>query len=338
MNGVVVKRYRPGDEEGIAHLFTTVFGKKMTLDFWRWKFLSDPDGIVNITVAADENGCIIGHYGGVVTRFHYQGEMLKAVQGVDIMVEPTYRTTPIFTLMYRAYLSEIGRNGLAFYYGFPSRHTVEVFAGREYYGFSVPIHEWVYQVGRLEELSYRFGFWRRLNSKPPLSLRLVKRFGDEVDQLWEELKSDYPCAGIRDSRYLNWRYVDQPACQYDIVYAENRSLKELVGFAVFKTGETNVNSEDGLILEVLASRKDGCILRSLLEFAIRYFALRGKKRIVAWFPESAMVAEQAKITGFHQNAKPRPSVVAVFYFDPSIVSPAFLKEHFYYTMGDSDRY
>jgi len=43
-----------------------------------------------------------------------------------------------------------------------------------------------------------------------LEQRNVVRFGSGHDALWEEVAGDLKCAVVRDSSFLNWKWVDQP--------------------------------------------------------------------------------------------------------------------------------
>jgi hypothetical protein len=45
---------------------------------------------------------------------------------------------------------------------------------------------------------------------PQFSTRVVERFGDRHDRLWQQATKDLTCAVVRDASYLNWKYVDQP--------------------------------------------------------------------------------------------------------------------------------
>lgn len=42
----------------------------------------------------------------------------------------------------------------------------------------------------------------------------VDRFDAEYDQAWKRVMSSLPIAQVRNSRYLNWRYVDMPVASY----------------------------------------------------------------------------------------------------------------------------
>jgi hypothetical protein len=56
--------------------------------------------------------------------------------------------------------------------------------------------------------------WHRPAARVNADVRPVSRFDDRHDELWEQVKGSYRCAVVRDSSYLNWKYVDQPGQQY----------------------------------------------------------------------------------------------------------------------------
>ncbi len=39
-----VRDYNEGDESAILDLFELVFGKSMSRDFWKWRFVDNPSG------------------------------------------------------------------------------------------------------------------------------------------------------------------------------------------------------------------------------------------------------------------------------------------------------
>jgi hypothetical protein len=50
----------------------------------------------------------------------------------------------------------------------------------------------------------------RVSVLPDYEIRTIDRFGDEADELWQRSRKGYRVALVRDSDYMNWRYVDNP--------------------------------------------------------------------------------------------------------------------------------
>jgi len=56
-----IRPYNPGDEQAILELFEASFGRTMSGDYWRWRFLDNPVGEPKIDLAWDGT-TLAGHY------------------------------------------------------------------------------------------------------------------------------------------------------------------------------------------------------------------------------------------------------------------------------------
>jgi hypothetical protein len=66
----------------------------------------------------------------------------------------------------------------------------------------------------------------------PVILEPVERFDSEFDRLFEQCATGYRILGVRDSEYLNWRYLAAPHRRYFPFAA--RSSGKLIGIAVLE--------------------------------------------------------------------------------------------------------
>lgn len=67
------------------------------------------------------------------------------------------------------------------------------------------------------------------------NLRIIDRFGRDIDIFWERIKEKYPITLNRNKEYLNWRYADHPMLKYQIFYYIAQS--EIKGYAVLRIEE-----------------------------------------------------------------------------------------------------
>ena len=69
---MIIRHYEKGDEVQIAKLFEYVFHQTMTVEQWRWKY--DGQGLYDnkSAVATNEEGGIIGHFGGIPLRMWFK--------------------------------------------------------------------------------------------------------------------------------------------------------------------------------------------------------------------------------------------------------------------------
>jgi len=205
-----VRSYEAGDERGIVQLFNEVFDGertgRRTLEQWRWLFASHPrDQQVAVGVASD--GRIISHYGAIPLRVQVGDAIHVAAQIVDSMVHPGWRRglqkEGPFLRTARHFFelwSSMPRN--AIHYGFPNRAAYAI--GRRFLRYT-PFVEPVPVLYRnfFEDLDDDAVGRRHTGA---LEVVEVARFGSEMDELWNRVRSDYPLALVRDAEYLRWRY------------------------------------------------------------------------------------------------------------------------------------
>jgi hypothetical protein len=63
-------------------------------------------------------------------------------------------------------------------------------------------------------------------------IEVVRRFDARADRLWDKLSSRFTLAVRRDSRYLNWKYVEPPHVRYSIALL--RRGEEVEGYVVYR--------------------------------------------------------------------------------------------------------
>ena len=63
-------------------------------------------------------------------------------------------------------------------------------------------------------------------------MQAVRRFDSGVDQLWERVKGSLALAVRRDSRYLNWKFIEPPHVRYQA--AVLRRGDEVAGYVVYR--------------------------------------------------------------------------------------------------------
>lgn len=90
-------------------------------------------------------------------------------------------------------------------------------------------------------------------------------FEGEEDALWDRTASRYGFAVERHSRYLNWRYRDQPWAQHKCIRAY-KGNNELVGLAVFRHA-VECSPSVGVVTELFDEHGDAGVLAALLKKA-----------------------------------------------------------------------
>lgn len=87
----------PDDDERIAQLLDegAPGNPKADLEVLRWQYRSEVYG-PTLTVVAESEGRIIGHYSAITLPVHVDGEPVTALRGVDIVTAPDHRRRGVF--------------------------------------------------------------------------------------------------------------------------------------------------------------------------------------------------------------------------------------------------
>ncbi len=86
-----MRLYKKGDEHQIVKLFKAVYGRDLTVEQWRWKYLGQGNLRVWSVGAFNENDELIAHYGGIPVRMIFRERHIIGCQCVDAMVRRDYR-------------------------------------------------------------------------------------------------------------------------------------------------------------------------------------------------------------------------------------------------------
>lgn len=322
---ISVRAFQPGDEQAILDLFERSFHVRRTIDHWRWKFQDNPFGRERVSLAFD-GPSLVGHYTGYVVPFWHEGRDSQAHQIGDTMTDPAIRHIG------RGPTSVLGRTALHFYVNFCEERVAFN------YGFNVAnIQKFSLRFlrsDRVEPVAYRM---RDLRARPlkrlgrlerlarGLQLRLVSKTSAEWDELFRLAAPHYRFLVRRDSRYVQWRYLNAPEHPYAVI--EIRKWRQLVGWIVVRVQENRLRLGDALIHPDHGE---------VLETAIRHLAhVYPVDVIEGWFPPrpswfDTLVAEILE-------SRPEPQDLSVMCV-PFQMSDAVdrMREALYYTMGDSD--
>ena len=94
---VTVRLGGPDDDEAIAALLASgnPGNPKADLDVLRWQYRSEVYG-PTLTVVAEDDGEIVGHYSAITLPVHVDGREVTALRGVDIVTAVSHRRRGVF--------------------------------------------------------------------------------------------------------------------------------------------------------------------------------------------------------------------------------------------------
>lgn len=321
-NNWICRDYKKGDEVRILDLFEKVFGRKMTLDFWQWRFVENPFGKGIIKLLFDNN-LLIGHYAVMPIVVQVKDFLVKAVFSMTTMTHPDYQGKDIFTFLAKETYREAQKRGFRFVYGFPNKNS--------YHGFVKKLN-WE-DLGKMTILYKEMetdSFTPILQSS---NVYEIENFDNAVDLLWNRIKENYCVIVPQTKDFLNWRFIENPNVNYKIYAIKNG--EGISGYVVLKLYR-HENEEIGHIVDILGIN-DG-IIEKLLQASYNYFLKNNIKKISSWMQDSYFYSQLMEKEGFVRKNTEVETYFGVKIFDKK---DNFLKEvesfnNWYLTMGDSD--
>ena len=335
MSGYQVRPYQPGDEKGILQLFNEVFAEgdenfqSRTLAQWRWEYQENPAGR-QVMIAVTDTGRVIAHYACLPAAVNVRGERCIAGQGVDSMVHPDYRRglkrEGPFLAVARAYFERWGNARVCAYgFGYPNKRAFRI---------GVRVLKYVPVFQPIPTLYRNFFDHPHDDDVAPEAVGRanvveIDQFGEEFDQLWEKLAAHYPFAFIRDSQYLNWRYGQSPELTYRrFAIRDDRGLRgwfvtraQWQGLPILALADLFCHPEDEVSLGL----------------ALRGAAKAGREseqaRVEAWLPQSSRLFQLALERGFGTEPSQYVLCIMLYRDEPEL---DWVRNHWYYTIGDSD--
>jgi len=338
------------DMEEILSLRKLVFREeekdKLDPRFWHWEFVRGPDGKALIYLVDDKDK-IIGHFADLPRRFSIDGKVVLGTLSLDLMVHPDYWRKGIFAAMGKYGAQRVKQEHGLFMTAFPIRpETIQglkkigwkgvlelpvlvypiKFTGivNRYLHFS-PLS---FLVGGVARFIYSLTFgWRKKEKNGGEEVEKVNELDEQYDLFWEKAISLYPITGVRDRRFLNWRYLQHPTRTYEIYGAFQK--EEMKGYIVLRKVDL-LNFNSAVIVDLLAL--DDVTLAALLEKGIQYSRQVGADLLGFMVPQNHLYYRIPKKRGFLPSFKTFLFMV----YSHSDQEIFFSPEKWYVNWGDTD--
>jgi predicted N-acetyltransferase YhbS len=292
--GWEMRPYAPGDEDGLVALFAEVFGRAVSVDWWRWKLKGRPAAVENVLVAVSNDGEIVGQYAAIPARVKLGDKVHEAMISVDTMTSPRWRRRGILSGLASAAYESYRKAGVELVIGLPNEQwgsrTGALGWQRQ---FSLPwlrfplrpevlLRERAQLPGPVRVLMSFAGLpvgalWysaaqRRLRSAGSgrIVVETLTEAGPEIDALWSEVAPSLTATLVRDSSWVKWRYMDAVDVSFTLLLAREGGMnakQKPRGYIAYRIIEREGRMV-GYIADLLAPPKEGEVAAALLSAAL----------------------------------------------------------------------
>lgn len=315
-----IKDYIPGDEIKILELFELSFKKKLSIDYWNWRFLNNPEHKLMIKLMWDKEE-LVGHYAVSPVQLLVAEETILTALSMTTMTHPEYAGKGIFTDLAEAlYLQEQERNGLKAVWGFPNANS--------HYGFIKNL-KWK----NLEQIPTFTLECSKLKPSSFPEIRIANQFTEQHVNTQKKGATPFSIQVKKSVEYLNWRYIQNPINTYDVFEA---SLDGDLFYAVTKVFPSFVdkNKFEVDLLE-LAFPANYELLLQLLNAIKAFYKSKDVVRMNVWIPLNDPKHIQLEKIGFNNSLPITYSGIRIL---DSAYSQLEKNHNWNYSMGDSDVY
>jgi Acetyltransferase (GNAT) domain len=246
---VQIKQFEASDMEPLLSFLRVAFPgepNKSDASFWKWRFFENPyicqDNIPLWVVKAGDK--IVGQVASIPVDLKVGDEVKRALWLVDYMLLPEYRpgglAIPLFQVSwsYCKTLLSLGYNenssAVMRLLRWKPLESINRYQILLFPGHAAKEISHLAPARRLANLLYApFRPDSALLSAPEDgALRKALVFDSSFDELWSDASTQWPCAVVRSSRFLEWQFMRQPGKKYDVLgyYKNDRLLGYVILF------------------------------------------------------------------------------------------------------------
>lgn len=255
-----VRAYRDSDSKGISEMMKRCFlndveniARSFEPEYYLWKYKKNVFGKPIVWVA-EEDGQIISFFAILPRIFWMKDREFFVGHHLDAFMDPRFQGRGIFKKMIENAFRETRVCGMEIIMGTPNKPTVPLWV--EKHGFSfcfeyrclvrplnfdsiirtrLPNRTLSKVLGLPLSIFYRM-FFRKHIGKKCIKIEKIDGPNGRIDEVWEKNKRGYTFTYVKNSDYLNWRFVENPE-DYDFYIIRGRG--EPIGYAVVKITEIN---------------------------------------------------------------------------------------------------
>lgn len=304
---ITIRQANINDKIAIFEFLKKAFPENWQYKFperWEWQFINNPFNdheSLPIYIAVDEDGTVAGQSCAMYEMLKVGDQIYRLAWALDAFVLPQYRGR---NLGYETLRINCESNDLwmGLIMAESSRHILTKLGCKPVDTVSIykrlvwmdtrflrdSFKLWIknrkcdhlleriftfFHFDQFFQFLFNLGIWIKDISigrtrDPAIEIKLVDRFDENADILWQKISSQFPVIIQRDSHFLNWKYVEQPHMDYKLFIA--LCSGDIRGYMILrKTRAPESNS--GIIADLFVAPYDNQTIRSLLAFAVKYF-------------------------------------------------------------------
>jgi len=347
--------YRPALDEELFAFQRAAYPQRRVdwvMPRWRWMFLNSAQrcGTTPMVWLYRSKDGIVAHQGAIPVRFRFAGEEQLTGWFVETRVLESMRGRAVGPMLIKKALEDLPFN-LSLGQTEQMRELQFALGWRQV--TPLPVHALILNPAQVLQGKLHNPLARKVASATwtlgrslrqriqgnghgtELEVVEITNFGDKHTQLWERVKGGYQCAVVRDSSYLNWKYVEQPGQEFvRLDLCRSGELKATL-VLMFRDPDDAYQYRRAFIVDFVGPLDDPGILRGTLLAAAQSCQDRGADAVVL-HALCRSLETAARACGFLRRPPTRFLLIATGGLEPSQAEALSTVEKWFLSMGDSD--
>jgi hypothetical protein len=313
---LIIKEFNNINKNEILNLFEKVFHKKMSIQFWNWRFGNKFIKKPLIKLAFIENKLVANYLlHPIILEFGGFGK--KCLFSMTTMTDPEYAKQGIMTKL----ATEVYKKGTDELYClvflFANKNSRQLFTKKLNFK----------ELTEIKELTLEYNN-KKLNGIDETIE--ISDFDEQFDLFYKKNKKNLPKIKIpRVHSYLKWRFIENPITKYYCYKIEDGN--NLVGYFVISKYK-----EKCQIVDFFIEEKEEYFIK-MINTALKFCHEKKCKTISLWINKKLMLFKFLKSLGFNENSiKTYFCIKTLNESKPTVDYLDFNNWHI--TMSDSDVY
>jgi len=331
-----IRPYKPGDEQGIFILDRAVElhpWNRRNDSNWYWKYQGKNPAGQSLIYVAENNGEIIAHFAALPIWYWIEGKKVLVSHSIGMIVLPEWQNKGLIKFVADQLLEEVEKQRIPFTYGYPNDNAYDLhikLLGYEDATMQRLFHKEIKNIknDNTSETVFEGLNWQK-----------IERFDDSVDFLWNKVKNDFQVIVIRNSAFLNWRYIDRPDAPYYAFGAFDGDILE--GYCVLKIYQDE-NLLRGHFIDLFTQSGNSNCGRFLVENGLQFFNNEKVDEVTLWMQGSPFFEDILKeynfcvggVSGGGWPGTTRP-MICRFNIEQEKYKSLLNEKNWYFTMGDT---
>ena len=273
LDKIKLRFYCPGDERDIIDLFALVYGKNISLDWWRWRYLGNAVAKPQVALAYS-SGKLVAHYAVSPIILRCNGLKIKCAQSMTTMTHPEYEGRGLFVDLASSLYKKLYEDGYNLVFGFPNQNSHGIFNNKL---------SWK-DIGIIATLYCDVGDLKVQDSS------IEKVSYENVSQIVNSTKifTSKNIHADMNSKYIKWRFSLDSGNTYKVVKTNSG------GLVIFKHF-----GDSGMDIVHLAG--DEKALVSMIKSLYNYAVDNRISKIATWCNLHSLLHVQLERLGFEPN-------------------------------------